>query len=94
MRVAVVPIGFADGFGVAPVSLYRGWRGLRQILADRNRKAHVMLHGKKAPVLGRVAMQMIVVDVSGIDPPVSPGDVADVPMRRLSANRMPLVYDS
>ena len=94
MRVAVVPIGFADGFGVAPVSLYRGWRGMRQIVADRSRKPHVLLHGKKAFVLGRVAMQMIVVDVSDIEPQVRPGDIADVPMRRLSSNRMPLVYDS
>ena len=34
MRVAVVPVGFADGFGVAPTSLYRGWRGVRQIVAE------------------------------------------------------------
>ncbi len=94
MRVAVVPVGFADGFGVAPVSLYRGWRGVRQIVADRNREPYVLLRGKKALVLGRVAMQMIVVDVTGFEPRIAPGEIADVPMRRLSANRMPLVYDS
>ena len=38
-------------------------------------KAHVLLHGRVAPVLGSVCMDQMMVDVTGI-PGVAPGDVA------------------
>jgi len=42
-------------------------------------KAYVSIHGQKAPIVGRVSMDLITVDVSGIDqPPVQPGTLADV----------------
>lgn len=94
--VAVLPIGFADGFAVAPESLYKGLRGVRRVirsLGPRGRSAFVRFGHAAAPVLGRVAMQMIVVDVTHITPAVQQGDVANVPMRRLSASaRLPRVY--
>jgi len=88
MRAAVLPIGFADGFGVAPSSLFGGMRGLKKLLADRDpsRRPFVTIRGHRAPVVGRVAMQTIVVDVSGIEPAAAIGDVAEIPMRRLSAS--------
>jgi alanine racemase len=90
VRAAVVPIGFADGFGIAPQSIYRGWRGIKQWVGDRDpkRQPHVTIRGRRAPVLGRVAMQMIVVDVTGHNPAVAPGDIVDIPMRRLSASAL------
>jgi alanine racemase len=90
LRVAVLPIGFADGFGVAPESLFAGMRGLKHLLAGSRpaKQAFVTLHGRRAYVLGRVAMQTIVVDVTAFDPPVKLGDVADIPMRRLSASAL------
>jgi len=74
------------------VSLYRGLRGIKQVAAPR--EPHVFLRGKRAAVFGRVAMQMVVVDVSGFDPPIALGEIADIPMRRLSASaRLTRRYD-
>lgn len=48
---ATLPIGHADGIG-------------RQY---GNGKTYVTIHGKKAPIVGNVCMDMIMVDVTGID---------------------------
>lgn len=56
MRVATIPVGYADGY---PRSLSnKGW---------------VLIHGKKAPILGRVCMDQFMVNVSDI-PDVKAGD--------------------
>jgi len=50
-QIATVPIGYADGY-------------------DRrfgNGKGYVSIHGKKAPIIGNVCMDMCMVDISGID---------------------------
>ena len=80
-RAAVLPIGYADGFTLQPASLTAGPRGLKSWLdsALGRRRPHVLFDGKRAPVLGRVAMQMIVVDVGGFSPPIRAGDVATGP---------------
>jgi len=49
-RLAIVPIGYADGY---PWSLAG--------------KASVLIRGVRAPVVGRVTMDMIIVDVTDID---------------------------
>lgn len=49
MRVATLSAGYADGY---PWHL-------------SNRGAAVLLHGKRCPILGRVTMDLIVIDVSG-----------------------------
>ncbi|WP_431124732.1 alanine racemase [Flagellimonas flava] len=48
---ATLPLGHADGIG-----RHYG-----------NGKAHVLIKGKKAPIIGNVCMDMIMVDISGID---------------------------
>ena len=49
--------------------------------------------GRRAPVVGRVAMQTCTVDVTDI-PDVAVGDVATVPARRITASaRLPRVYE-
>ncbi len=50
MTIAVVPVGYADGF--------------RRSLS--NGKGRVFIHGKACPVVGRVCMDMIMVDVTGM----------------------------
>ena len=56
MRVATIPVGYADGY---PRSLSnKGW---------------VLIHGKKAPILGRVCMDQFMVDVTKI-PEADMGD--------------------
>ena len=62
MRVAVVAAGYADGYS-------------RSLSSPAGQGPSVMLRGARAPILGRVCMQMCVVDVSGI-PDVAPGDRA------------------
>ena len=49
MRVATIPVGYADGY---PRSLSnKGW---------------VLIHGRKAPILGRVCMDQFMVDITKI----------------------------
>lgn len=45
--------------------------GYRRAFGNR---AHVLIHGRRAPVVGRVAMDMCMVDVTAV-PDVAPGDV-------------------
>jgi alanine racemase len=60
MQSATIPVGYADGF--------------RRSLG--NSKGSVYINGTKCPVLGNVCMDMIMVDVTGIN--VSPGDAVEI----------------
>jgi alanine racemase len=55
MRLALLPVGYADG--------------LRRELSSTNEQAGgwVMLGGRRAPIVGRVSMNLTVVDVTEID---------------------------
>ncbi|PJF22919.1 MAG: alanine racemase [Phototrophicales bacterium] len=55
-RVAVIPVGYADGFRRAP----NPWQ-------------YVLVHGQRAPVIGRVSMEKTTISVQHI-PDVSVGD--------------------
>ncbi|TAJ26331.1 MAG: alanine racemase [Nitrospirae bacterium] len=57
-RIAILPIGYADGYNRALSS-----------------RGHVLLKGRQAPVVGRVCMDMTLVDVTDI-PDAGPGDEA------------------
>jgi len=88
--LAVVPVGYADGFSVSPTSAAKGLRGLKALL--RPTPLTLTVRGRCVPVLGRVAMQICTVDVTDV-PGVSVGDVVTVPARRLLASaRLPRVY--
>jgi len=54
MRIALLPAGYADG--------------LRRELSSTNEKTGgwVMLHGQRAPILGRISMNLTVVDITDI----------------------------
>lgn len=60
MRVAVVPIGYADG--------------LHRVLSE---KISFLIHGVRCPQIGRICMDMCMVDVSGV-PDARAGDVATI----------------
>ena len=49
-RLAVVPVGYYDGYHRAVSNL-----------------AHMLVHGRKAPVRGRICMNMCMIDVTDID---------------------------
>lgn len=55
-RIAIIPVGYADGFRRAPVN----W-------------GSVLVHGQRAPLVGRVSMEKAAIDVTDI-PNVSIGD--------------------
>lgn len=58
MRVATLPVGYADGYG-----------------REQSNQSWVLIRGRRAPVVGRVCMDQIMVDVSGIEG-VEAGDEA------------------
>ena len=65
-RLAIVAIGYADGF-------------FRALSSSNNRPgSKVALGGHFAPVVGRVSMDMIAVDVTDIAEPPMPGDMVEV----------------
>ncbi|HUV04371.1 MAG TPA: alanine racemase [Armatimonadota bacterium] len=93
---AVLPIGYADGFTLIPESAAR--RAARPLRLAANRllgireKNYVTVRGKKAPVIGRISMQMCSIDVTDI-PDVQIGDEVVVPARRATASsRIPRLY--
>ena len=60
MRVATIPIGYADGYP--------------RLLSN---KGEVLIHGRRARVLGNVCMDQMIVDVTGI-PETRTGDIVTV----------------
>jgi alanine racemase len=65
-RVAVVAAGYADGFA-------------RCLSGTADRAGGVVgVSGQRAPVIGRVSMDLITVDVTGIVPPPQRGDFVDL----------------
>jgi len=95
-RLATLPIGYADGFTLAPASATAGWRGVRSLvqgMIKRGPSLAVTVRGQKAPVIGRVAMQISALDVSDV-PGVQVGDIVTVPARRLMTSaRLPRVFE-
>ncbi len=91
-RAAVVPIGFADGFTLAPEGPIYRQSPLHFAARKWRRKLAVQIGGNSAPVIGRVAMQIIMVDVTDI-PGARTGDEVVVPAMRIPASAMlPRVY--
>lgn len=65
MRLALLPVGYADGLR-------------RELSATRpDAGGWVMLHGRRAPIVGRVSMNLTIVDVTAL-PEVAVGDEAVV----------------
>ncbi len=94
-RAAVIPIGYCDGFTVIPESVARRAASPLRLLARTLMvpgATCVTIRGQKAPVIGRVSMQMTTIDVTDI-PGVELGDEVIVPARRTTtSSRIPRVY--
>jgi alanine racemase len=76
-----VPPGGTVGYGATHIA--RGWErwatlgigygdGIPRVLGNRG---HAIIHGKKAPLIGRISMDMTVVDITAV-PDTTAGDVA------------------
>jgi alanine racemase len=92
-RIAVIPLGWSDGLTLTPESIAR--RGILRLGVARMLRRPpliVSIKGKKAPVVGRIAMQMCSVDVSHI-PDVEVGDEAVINARRVTTSPLlPRIY--
>lgn len=72
-KTAVVPIGHTDGFGVMKSrDTYRFRDVLRYMWGDfkdifKDKRVFCLINGKKAPILGRIGLTNIVVDVTRIE---------------------------
>ncbi len=77
-RAAVIPVGYKDGYGVQKSNdTFRFMDILRYMFADFkmwNKKIWVEINGKNYPIIGRISMHNIVVDVT--DSNVQIGDIA------------------
>jgi alanine racemase len=61
-RVAIVAVGYADGYS-RPIGA-----------SDSRRGGEVIVHGQRCPVIGRVSMDLIAVDISDLPKDVHRGD--------------------
>ncbi len=60
-RVALLPVGYADGYSRA-----MSWSNITSSVEEEPTGGEVLIRGKRAPVLGRVSMDLTVVDVTEI----------------------------
>ena len=93
---AVIPVGYADGFSMIPDSIARRAADPLRLAANRilgvKPQLSVTVKGGKAPVLGRISMQMCSIDVTEISG-VQVGDEVTVPARRTAtSSRLPRIY--
>ncbi len=79
-KIAVVPIGYKDGFGVEKSrDTFRFMDILRYMYQDfrsLGKKITVSINGRAYPLIGRVSMYNIILDITGSD--VKIGDIAEV----------------
>ena len=99
-RLAVVPVGFADGFmtdirrpvGSLRVFLREAIRGLYHAFRSWRRPERIWINGSWAPVIGRVGMQHLTADVTGVEG-VREGDEVSLPAREVVLSPLiPRVY--
>jgi alanine racemase len=91
-RLAIVPLGYADGFTMAPEGPIYRQSPARFIAKKMSRALNVELHRQQVPVVGRVSMQMTTIDVTDCLE-VAVGDEVTLPALRLAANPLiPRVY--
>jgi len=91
-RIAILSIGYADGFTLVPEGpIYR--QGILRFAARKmKRSLSVEIKGHKAAVIGRVAMQMCMIDITRIAG-VKVGDEVTIPAMRVPTSALiPRVY--
>lgn len=98
-QLAVLPVGYADGFGLAPHFVPQGWIDFLKIVLKNFvalfgiflGQERVELKGRKVRVAGKIGMQLTVIDVGMQD--CALGDDVRIPLRRTVANpRIPRRY--
>jgi len=90
-RTAVVPIGFAHGFSIEPIPRPKGIRDLIRVLGkiilrylNHSRvKTYAKIRDKNVPIIGKVGMQLTILDVTDISE-IKIGETVELPGRRTS----------
>lgn len=91
-KLAVIPVGYADGFGVEPRFVPQGIVDLGKIIVKNIAslfgvqlgREKLLLNGNTVRVAGKIGMQLTVLDVGNTD--CALGDEVVVPLRRTLAN--------
>lgn len=98
--IAIVPVGYSHGVGVEPVLKTKRLKDVLKSVAktllrylDHPRmRVYVTGRSRRMPILGKVAMQLLMVDATDV-PDLAVGDVVTVPARRTTINgTLPRVY--
>lgn len=98
--VAIVPVGYSHGVGVEPVLKTRRFLDACKVMVktllrfwDHPRmRVYVQGRGGRMPILGKVAMQLLMIDATDVAD-LAVGDVVTVPARRTTINAtVPRVY--
>ncbi|MHB1407634.1 MAG: alanine racemase [Desulfitobacteriaceae bacterium] len=91
-NLALIPAGYADGFGVVPHLVPQGGWDLVKIIIKNIAslfgltlgKERIELQGRSVRVAGKIGMQLTVLDVGQVN--CAPGDEVKIPLRRTLAN--------
>ncbi|MCG0277043.1 MAG: alanine racemase [Thermanaeromonas sp.] len=98
-RLGTVPLGYADGLGLTAIArpksladLLRFWaKALLAYLGRPHREEAVFVRGRQVPVVGRVGMQLSLVDLGEL--PADEGEEVEVNLGRSFASaRLPRLY--
>ncbi|HHT63270.1 MAG: alanine racemase [Bacillota bacterium] len=98
MEVGVVPIGYADGFGVLPhtrpakvYDLVKSTAKIFSHLAGAVLANYMICEEKRLPVVGRIGMQMSMIDITGHK--IKAGTEVKIPLRRTTSGaRIPRIF--
>ncbi|ATW26003.1 alanine racemase [Candidatus Formimonas warabiya] len=98
LEVGIIPVGYADGFGMVPhtrpVKPYDLVKSAAKSISNMVGivPAHFVTRGQeRLPVIGRVGMQLSMIDVTGKG--IHVGDEVVIPLRRTTSGaRLPRIY--
>lgn len=98
IEVGIVPVGYADGFGVLPhtrpakaYDLVKSTAKIFSHMLGVESPNYVIHEGDRLPVIGRIGMQMSMIDISGCK--IEAGAEVKIPIRRTTAGtRLPRVF--
>jgi len=98
-KLAVIPAGYADGFGIEPKFIPQGFIDLGKITVKNIAalfgfqfgREKISLRGNSVRIAGKIGMQLTVLDIGAL--PCRVGDEVVIPIRRTLANpRIPRLY--
>jgi alanine racemase len=99
-KIAVIPIGYADGYSMSPMIKAKSFVDLIKIFVKETlaymgkgpQAPKVGIEDKMVPIVGRIGMQLSMIDVTDVSD-IKKGQEITVSMRRVSSSyKLPRVY--